>query len=253
MLPGQLHPGVPPARAVRSMRTKMRMAGGSRRLLACQPVLDGRVPSAFHLMQEAAAESPGLPLCVDDHGQRRDRPGRSRERPELRRNAGTRLPWRIAPDIGTGLAPPGLAPRIDAMLGEVQRRLVRRLPSNHLAAQDGTSSRARQKAEAVMGSAESGAYAACGSVRGKRQPRRARNQNSGRNSDQNSDQGSEQGSEQSSDQGSLLRPQPQRPWCQAPARRRRSRRGDLGRQDRRQSGSSSIRSSSVRLSTMRWS
>ncbi len=52
--------------------------------------LAGRVRSAFHPMREAAGESPGLRRCADDHDQRRDRPGRSGERPELRRNVGTR-------------------------------------------------------------------------------------------------------------------------------------------------------------------
>src|ERR1019366_1478838 len=167
----QRHPRGQPARAEQWMR----MAGESRRRLACRPALAGRVPLAFHPVREAAAEFPGLPRCADDHDQRRDRPGRSGEKPELRRNVGTRLPWRmtpgLAPDTGTGLAP-GIA----AMPGEVRRSLAPRVPSDpHLlvmqslarlalaqsqlppiqwAAQDGTSSRAHQKAGAVRDSAE---------------------------------------------------------------------------------------------------
>ena len=197
MLQRQLRPGRLPACAVEWMPAEMRMAGGSRRRLACRLVLDGRVPSAFHPRRAAAAKSPGLPLCADDHGQRRDQPSRQSERPELRRNAGTRLPWRIAPrfapDIGTGLAPPGLGP----MSRAVRRGLAQPQPSIHLAAQVGTSSRAHQKAGGGTDSAESGAYGACDSVRGEWQPRRARNQNL----------------DQNLEQSLLPRPQQfQRPW-----------------------------------------
>jgi hypothetical protein len=182
------------------------MAGDSRRRLAFRPALAGRVLSAFHPMRVAAAESPGLPLCADDR--KWDRQVHWRKKPELLRSEGTRLPWRMAPgvvpDIGPGLAP-GSPPKSAAMSGEVRRGLAPRLPPvpplyrmqslarlalkqsqlppirflpDQLAAQDGTSSRAHQKAGAVRDSAESGACAACDSVRGERPPRRARNQSS---------------------------------------------------------------------------
>src|SRR5437899_8804030 len=90
------------------------MTAESRYRLAFWPALEGWVPSAFHPMREAVAEPPELPLCAGDHGQRRDRPSRSGERPESRRNAGTRLPWRIAP-------------RLALMSREVRRGLTSRL------------------------------------------------------------------------------------------------------------------------------
>jgi len=116
-LPGQRHPRGRQGRAGLSMRramlTGVRMARWRGNRLACRSPLAGRVRSAFHPMRAAAEESPGLPQCVDDRDQRRDRPGRSGERPELRRNVGTRLPWRRAP---------GMAPGLAARLGEVRRR-----------------------------------------------------------------------------------------------------------------------------------
>src|SRR5258706_7112657 len=142
----------------------MRMAGESPRQLASRRVPGGRVPSAFHLMREAAAESPGLPLCAAGHGRRRDRPGRSGEKPALRHYVGTRLHWRIAPR---------LVLRIATTPGEVQRWLGPRLPSIQLT-RDRTSFRPCQKAGALMDSAESRVYAACANVRDELQHRHAR-------------------------------------------------------------------------------
>src|ERR1700675_2029389 len=105
----------------------MRTPAESRRRLARGPPLAGRAPSAFHPMREAAAESPGLPLCADDHAQRQDRPNRSGEKPELRRNAGTRLRWRAAPEPA-----PNSGTRLAPMSREVRRGLAPLLPSNLL-------------------------------------------------------------------------------------------------------------------------
>src|SRR5208337_2619566 len=122
----------------------MRRAGGSRLRLGCRPALAGRVRSAFRLMRGAVAESPELPLCADDHDQRRDRPGRSDEKPGWRRNAETRSLWRIAPelapDTGTGFAPRS-TPKPAAMPGKRRRGWTTRLPQAlHLS---GTQSLAR--------------------------------------------------------------------------------------------------------------
>ena len=67
-------------------------------------------------------------------------------------------------------------------LGSNGRTLAHTAADLQLAAQDGTSSRAHQKAGAARDSAESGACAACDSVRGERPPRRARNRRSERRS-----------------------------------------------------------------------
>ena len=44
----------------------------------------------------------------DDHHRKPGRPVRSGEKPELRRNAGTRLPWRMAPESAPGFLRSGL-------------------------------------------------------------------------------------------------------------------------------------------------
>jgi len=100
-----------------------------------------------------------------------------------------------------------------------------------------------------MDSAESGACGACDSVRGERQPRRAKNQSWDQRWDQRSNQRSDKRSDQSSDQHSVPRPRFLQRWrCWAPPPQHRWRRGGFEQRDRRRSNRSSIRSSSVRHS-----